>query len=477
MGPLDLLTPQAPTRFGGPPPRNAYVELHNVIAAAESVADFGPADRVRISRRHQVDLALEFGAERRALYAGLLDDRLANADLDAEDRHVLGHVAQTLALGPADLQAAHERAFGVAVTRAVADDCLSVEERLLLYKLQHLLGLDPDLADAAYDVLARDRFLKRVAQALCDGALSPDEDAEIERARQALSLRVPADLGRMLDHARDRWRLRHGEIPTADVELELADGETGRFRGRADWSEIRTDRFERRVGSHALQSGQTGGLEVPAHVLRGPRRRGDVVLTDRRVILRPDSGLPDEIRVDRLFQILRFRNGTVLRTRAERRLFVDPGERNEVFYAVLHHTLFGQPSGSRADRAGPARPGPARRPRVPEAPRLVATGARWSKVLTAEVGGAERHWVLKPSRRTVLQRLANEEDWPGHGSVRVSDEHLILDGADRNRASRTTIQAVERSGVLVLVRRRQAHDWIVRCRTAAEAEALVAALA
>ena len=340
MGPFDLLVPAPAGRLGAAPRRNAYVELHNLIAAAASPSEFGPSDRVRISRRHGVDLALEFVAERRLLYQRLLDDRLANADLDAEDRHVLGRVAETLALSADDLRAVHERAFGTAVSEAVADDCLSVEERLLLYKLQHLLGLDPRLADGAYDVIARERLLKVVAEALCDGELSPDEEAEIDRVRGDLSLEIPAEVARMLGHARDRWRLRHGELPTVEVDLDLRPGETARYEGRTQWSPLDVRRFERHVGWRALETGRTGGMEVPGHVLRGTRHIGSVVLTDRRLLLRPDGALPDEIRVDRLLQILRFRNGVVVRTRSDRRLYLDPGARTEVFYTILYKTLF-----------------------------------------------------------------------------------------------------------------------------------------
>jgi hypothetical protein len=342
MGPLDLLHPEAPSRFGTVPRRNAYVELHNLIVAAGSLAEYGPSDRVRISRRHGVDLAVEFADERRALYQHLLDDRLANGDLDAEDRHLLGHLAATLALTAEALRPAHERAFGTSVSEAVSDDCLSVEERLLLYKLQHLLGLDPRLADGAYDVLARERLMKTIAGALCDGLLAPEEEAEIERVRAALSLDIPVEVRRMLDYARERWTVRRGELPTAEVGIDLAAGEIGRMRARARWSPLDIRRFQRHVGEVALQSGRTAGLHVPSHVLRGDARSGDVILTDRRLILQPDLGLPDEVRMDRLYQLLRFQNGTVLRTKSERYVYLDPGDRNEVLYALLHQTVFGR---------------------------------------------------------------------------------------------------------------------------------------
>ena len=49
-----------------------------------------------------------------------------------------------------------------------------------------------------------------------------------------------------------------------------------------------------------------------------------------------------QVRLDRVLQTLRFRDGTVVRTRNERHVYLDPGDDNEAFYAVLHRTLFGK---------------------------------------------------------------------------------------------------------------------------------------
>ncbi len=339
MGPFDLLAPAPPRRFSGDDPRNAYVELHNVIAAAASVDEFGPADRVRISRAHGVDLARSFLAERLALYQVLLEDRLANADLDREDRRVLAHVAQTLALTPAELRGPHERAFGTAVTQAVSDDCLSVEERLLLYKLQHLLGLDPDIADGAYDVLARERLLKVIAGALCDGELSPDEGDEIARVRELLSLTIPSEVQSMMEQARARWQVRRGTLPKVAVPIPVETSEAGRYVARATWSFLNVDRLEEHMGRGVLHNGRTAGLIVPSHVLTGRQRRGRVVLTSRRLVFLPDAGLPDEYRLDRFVQLLRFRNGIVVRTKSDRRVYFDPGDDNETFYSLFYRAV------------------------------------------------------------------------------------------------------------------------------------------
>lgn len=340
MGPFDLLAPEPAPLFGRPPERNAYIELHNVIAAAESVGDFGPDDLARISRRHGVDLRTAFYAERLALYQGLLDDRLANGDLDAEDRAVLAHVARSLNLSMDDLAPAHERAFGKAVTDAIADDCLSVEERLLLYKLQHLLGLDPRLADGAYEVMARERFLRIVAGVLCDGELSPEEAAEVERAGQDLSVAIPEHLATMLDEAAVRWRARHGELPTAHVGIRLRPGERGHYVvSRARWQAVNGPRLHQVIDKERLRDGQTARLRVPQAALAARTEVGQAVVTSARLVLLPARGLPDEYPLRSLAQTLRFANGTVIRTKGDRRVFLDLGDDNRAFYTVLYRAM------------------------------------------------------------------------------------------------------------------------------------------
>ena len=339
MGPIELLHPDPPSRFGGAPGRNAYVELHNLVAAAEHARDFGPSDRVRISRQHGVDLARAFLAERVALYQAVLDDRLADADLDGEDRETLAHLADTLALRPADLRATHERAFGTVVSEAVADDYLSVSERLLIYKLQHLLGLDPLLADGAYDVIARERLLVTVAHALADGELGSDEEAQIALAESSLSVELPPDVRAMLDQARRRWQARRGTVPTARVDVRLNAKEVGRYQAPARWSFVDVSRLERRFGDQVLHSGRTAGLLVPDHVLSGRPRTGSAALTSQRLVLQPDSGLPDEYRLGSVLQTLRFRNGIVVRMQNGRRLYLDLGRDLDAFYAVLYRVV------------------------------------------------------------------------------------------------------------------------------------------
>ncbi|WP_420456123.1 hypothetical protein [Rubrivirga sp.] len=67
-------------------------------------------------------------------------------------------------------------------------------------------------------------------------------------------------------------------------------------------------------------------------------------------------------------------------------------------------------------------------------------------------------------------------EWEGSGPVRVTATHLVFEGERPRRTSLKTVTGAVRAGTSVWVQRRRAHDWLVECRTDAEAEALVDAL-
>ena len=352
MGPLDLLAPEPDPLLGGPPPRNAYVELHNLIAAAERPSEFGPADRDRISERWGVDLASSFLAERLALYQAVLDDRLADGDLDGDDRDVVAHVAHTLGLSAADLRPAHERAFGVAVEAAVADNALSDSERGLLYTLQHTLGFDPDVAGGAYDVFARRRLLTVVARALADGEVTPAEADEIDRACEALSVTVPEDLAGRLADAAARWQARNGALPEVRVGIALEPGEVGHvWSTGATWQTVDGVRLRAASDDHraALLSGRAAGLRVPEMARRGRTDIGDVVVTDRRLVLLPARGGEVEHALRSLAAVFRFSNGVVVRTKGDRWTFLDAEGDEDTLHTVLARLLAPAPPPSDAN--------------------------------------------------------------------------------------------------------------------------------
>jgi len=344
--PFDLLDYEEPgpldRALGLTPPRNAYVELHNLIAAAASPADFGPDDLDRIGRRHGVNLREAFHAERQALYERYLLHVLRDGRFDERERATLAHLARTLALDAADLRHAHERAFGHTVTDALADDCLSVEERLLLYTLQHTLGLDPTEAEQVYEWEARQRLLETVARALCDGELDPAEAEEITALETELDVRVPTRVDALLTRAAHRWRLTHGPPPNVDVGIRLLPGEIGHFRADGRWRTVNYALLRVALRDHRerLHAGDTAGLHVPEYAFVGRGwQRGVFVVTSKRLLLVRDQGDPVIHSFRAILGIERYANGVRVSIKGDRSVLLDAWQDNRALHSVLWQAL------------------------------------------------------------------------------------------------------------------------------------------
>ncbi len=439
---------------------------------------FGPPDRRRISRERGVDLAQYYPEQRRELYQSVLESCLSNGDLDASDRSVLAHIADTLALTAADLRPAHQRAFGLAVMVALEDDRLAVEERLLLNTLQHSLGLDPRVAEGAYTVLAQERLLRPVAQALSDGLLSPDEENAILEAAIALDVEVSPEIEAMLEGARSRWAARNRKAPAPSARVPLSIGEDARFETSAWWRYAHPTKLTTWAGYAAVQAGQTQSLMVPPSVLRGSKRVGMAVVSSRRLVLNMERAIPDEITLDKVEQTLRFRNGAVIRLSNGMRYFIDAGQQREAFYHHLYYAV------------DAARMGPDETETRPPSPSRTALSAsfefpdiRWRKVLASEVLEAKESWFGTARSSTVVKRLGEtpDEAWElkDFGYAVIDAEHLTYRGGHRDYRRRTslrTIESVRQRGVHVWISRPQSHDWLVRCANESDANRFSEAL-
>ena len=345
MDPFDILPYEASKRGlfrSEEPRRNAWIELHNLIAAAGSRHEFGPSHVARIERERGVDFQRDFGTERRMLYAEFLRYCVVDGALTEEERSTLEHLAATLHLTPAALATIHEREFGAVVSDVLTDDCLDVGERLLLYTMQHTLGLKPGIAEHVYEKEARARLMQQIAHALCDGKLSDVEEAEILRFAESLGVEVPDHVHDMLDRAAARWALEHDDLPVVDLGLRLLPEEVGHFSDHAEWFEVNYAHLRIYAGEdrEAIHRHETAHVHVPRKALRRVDE-GTVFVTSKRLVLVGGLRHPKEMKFKSLLGCERYKNGTRVLRKDARSLLVQVQSEAEVFFLTLSRAMRG----------------------------------------------------------------------------------------------------------------------------------------
>ena len=101
---------------------------------------------------------------------------------------------------------------------------------------------------------------------------------------------------------------------------------------------------------------------------------------------------------------------------------------------------------------------------------------RWRKLLLDEILEAGMSWRGERTREGLREQLARLQGWSDTGSLSLSGKQLAFEGAVPHYTTLKTIEGIEWSGRAVWIRRRRAYDWLLRCRTREDAEALVARL-
>lgn len=345
MLPFDLLpyeeSGRVPSALKGHVSRNAWVELHNLIVAAESRFDYGPAHTRRIGREHGVDFRDAFLGDRLGLYATYLDYCIDNTGLTDTNRAELAHLARSLLLAPYELQPVHERAFGRTVSNVLSDDCVTMEERLLLYKLQHVLGVDPVEADIEYEDAARRKLLVSIAHALCDGMLSPDEEQEILLKQKEFGVSIPQEVNNLLTEAKHAWMLVHAEMPSVKTNILLKEGEMAHIVVTGVWNALNYAQLRVHLSDYRdeISSGQTAALTIPQAALPGRERPGTFILTNMRFVIQRPKKTSYTYSLRQIDAVESYANGLRLGIDGGRSLYVHTERKNDLLLATFRRLI------------------------------------------------------------------------------------------------------------------------------------------
>ena len=128
-----------------PPRENAWLEVNNLLACAETVRDVRPEQVARIADRYGMPLRGEFIGRLERLYRDYLVHCLDDRRLSAEEVADLAHLKRILRLSDRTAASIHEsvarQVYSQSVEAALADGRIDPDEREFLDTLQSHLAL------------------------------------------------------------------------------------------------------------------------------------------------------------------------------------------------------------------------------------------------------------------------------------------------------------------------------------------------
>jgi hypothetical protein len=133
------------------PRENAWIEVNNLLADAETVRDVRPEQVARIADRYHVPLRGEFLGRLERIYRDYLLFCLADARLSPEELADLAHLKRILRLNDRALCEIHERVarhvYAQSVDAVLADGRIDPAEREFLTSLQQHLAISGAVVD------------------------------------------------------------------------------------------------------------------------------------------------------------------------------------------------------------------------------------------------------------------------------------------------------------------------------------------
>jgi hypothetical protein len=147
--PFTAMDPVQPTLwqriFRRRPKENAFIEIHNLLAGADSVLDVNAAAVEEVCRRYRMDLAGPLAGRLERLYRDYLTFCLEDRQLSDTELACLSHLQTLLRVDNETAQSIHDYVaryvYSCSVSEVLEDGVIDADERAFLQQLQHDLAV------------------------------------------------------------------------------------------------------------------------------------------------------------------------------------------------------------------------------------------------------------------------------------------------------------------------------------------------
>ena len=227
------------------PQENAFIRLNNLFATTP-LQEIKLEEVVAISTLYKVDFRKKFLDKLQLLYRTYLQYCFIDKILTDEELNDIGKLKDLLSLKSDEVEIIHNSLAGELYkeefNKVISDGKIDKQEEEFLEKLKNNLRLPENIIQKISEE-SRKQFVEiQLGKIIEDGKISPDEWEEFTAIARNLS--VDLNIGEVskqqLNKLKLFWLIENGELPIANVPINLQKNEFCYYYTEAEWLETRT---------------------------------------------------------------------------------------------------------------------------------------------------------------------------------------------------------------------------------------------
>jgi hypothetical protein len=254
---------------------NAYIEINNLLAAAEHIQEVTNEAIHTATAPYKVNLVKAFSRELQNLYRDYFSYCLEDGTLNDEENANLAHLQHILEISDkAAITVQSEAAqalYRLHAERAVADGRLTADEQTFLENIREAAQLSREIADQIYTSEAKGYLNEQFKRVTANQRLSLDDEMEMRASFENLGVDITNDpkIKAMAERYHLLWLVENGELQEVSEAITLQKSERPYFAVDARQCEYRR------------QASRSSGTRTDTLV---EIDRGRLVLTNKRLL-------------------------------------------------------------------------------------------------------------------------------------------------------------------------------------------------